>query len=316
MTIETMKAVRIHAYGGPEVLRYEDVSVPEPGPGEVRVRVCAVGVNPMDWMVREGYLREVVPYPLPLVPGWDISGVVAAVGPETTRFAVGDAVYGMADLNRNGGYAEYAVVREGELAPKPPSLDHVHAAAVPLTALTAWQALFDTAQLSAGQTVLIHGAAGGVGSFAVQLARLRGAYVVGTASSANVEFLRDLGAERVIDYTTTSFEEHVHDADIVLDTIGGDVRERSWSVLRRGGILVSLRNPPPSEQTARERGVRGAFVFVRPDTAALAQITTLIEAGHIRPVVSAVYPLVAAGEAQERNRGGHTRGKLVVQVAA
>lgn len=316
----TMKAVQIHEYGGPEVLRYEDAPLPEPGEGEVLVRVHAAGVNPVDWKVRQGLLRTAIRYELPLIPGWDVSGTVEAVGNGNGSFRVGDDVYGRPDITRNGAYAEYVVVRARELAKKPRLLGHVHAAAVPLAALAAWQVLFEAPApyssigLKKGQTILIHGAAGGVGSFAVQLARWRGARVVGTASGGNEGFLAGLGVQQVVDYTTQRFEEVVHNVDAVLDTIGGEVQERSWQVLKPGGVLASIVGRP-SEDLARAHGARAAYVFVQPNSGQLEEIARLVDAKVIRPVLADVLPLVQARRAQEISQAGHVRGKIVLTVA-
>src|SRR6185369_6723311 len=203
----TMKAVRIHSYGGPEVLVYEDAPRPEAAAGEVLIRVHAAGVNPLDWKVRAGYVQEWLQHQFPLIPGWDVAGIVEAVGRGVEQFRPGDAVYGLLDISKNGAYAEYVAAPARSLARKPATVDHVKAAAVPIAALTAWQALFDVARLAAGQTVLVHAAAGGVGHFAVQLAKWQGARVVGTASAANASFVKELGAAQVIDYQSTRFEE-------------------------------------------------------------------------------------------------------------
>ena len=307
-----MNAVRIHRYGGPEVLRYEGVPRPEPGTGEVLIRVHGAGVNPVDWKVREGYARDFLKHALPLVPGWDVSGVVEAAGPGATRWKPGDELFSRPDIARNGAYAEFLVVRESEAARKPQSLDHLQAAAVPLAALTAWQALFDAAGLGPGQTVLIHAAAGGVGHFAVQLAKWKGARVIGTASAGNHAFLRTLGADDTIDYTTTRFEEVVRDADVVLDTMGGDTQQRSWKTLREGGILSTILAPPPEEAVPPEK--RLGYTFVQPNAEQLSEIATLIDAGKIRTVVETVLPLPEARSAQDRSQAGHVRGKIVLQV--
>jgi NADPH:quinone reductase-like Zn-dependent oxidoreductase len=259
-SVQTMKAIRIHAYGGPEFLVYEDAPRPQPEKGEVLIRVHAAGVNPVDWKIREGYLKDMLHRSLPLVPGWDVSGVVETVGPGVTRLKKGNEVYSRPDIARDGAYAEYIVVRESEVALKPKTIDHIHAAAIPLAGLTAWQSLFDAGKLMTGQKVLIHAAAGGVGSMAVQLAKWKGAYVVGTASEHNHDFLRDLGADEIIDYTKTRFEDAVHDTDMVFDTIGGDTRKRSWQVLKKGGILVSIISPPSVEE-ANIHGVLQSCVF-------------------------------------------------------
>jgi NADPH:quinone reductase-like Zn-dependent oxidoreductase len=242
--MKMMKAVVIRSYGGREVLDVEEVPVPGIADDEVLIRVHAAGVNPVDWKVRAGYLKEMLPYEFPLTLGWDVSGTVAEAGSNVTGFSTGDEVYALADISRNGAYAEFIVVKADGVALKPDSLDHVHAASVPLAALTAWQALFDTADLSRGQKILIHAAAGGVGSFAVQLAKWKGAHVLGTASARNREFLLGIGADEVIDYTTTPFEDAAVDVDVVLDAMGGDSRERSWKTLKSGGILVSIVGPP------------------------------------------------------------------------
>jgi len=309
-----MKAIRFHEYGGPEVLRYEDAPKPEPAPGEVLVRVHAAGINPVDWKIRQGYMKAMRPYPLPLIPGWDLSGVVETNGPGATRFQPGDGVYSRPDLGRNGAYAEYIAVREEELAVKPKTLDHLHAAAVPLTALTAWQALFDAGGVTAGQTVLIHAAAGGVGSFAVQLAHWRGARVIGTASARNHEYLKSLGCDQAIDYTTTRFEDVVRDVDMVLDTMSGETRARSWSVIRKGGILVTILGPGPSEEEAASRGVRAALFLVRADAAQLSEIAQLIDAGIVKVHLDAVFPLADAAHAHELSATNRVRGKIVLKV--
>ena len=250
----TMKAVRIHAYGGPDVLAYEDAPRPTAGDGEVLIRVYATSVNPFDVAVRAGYMDGYFHYKLPLVLGSDVSGVIEAVGAGVTGFAPGNAVYARGGVFRDGANAEYVVVFATDVAAKPASLDHLHAAALPHVTLTAWQALFEQAQLSTGQTVLIHGAGGGVGHIAVQLAHWRGAKVIGTAST-NLDVLRDLKVEQIIDYSKTPFESVAHDVDVVLDTIGGDVQERSYATLKPGGILVATVQPP-SEETAKAHGVR------------------------------------------------------------
>jgi NADPH:quinone reductase-like Zn-dependent oxidoreductase len=242
-----------------------------------------------------------------------LSGVVESTGPEVTRLVPGDEVYSRPAVARDGAYAEYIVVRESEVALKPKSIGHILAAAVPVAALTAWQALFDTAELIGGQKVLIHGGAGGVGAFAVQLAKWRGAHVIATASKRNQDFLQSLGASETIDYATTRFEEVVRRADVVLDTIGGETQKRSWGVLKKGGILVSIVGPPsPEEATAH--GVRHASVVAEPNARQLAEIAELIDSGKLRPVVETVLPLLEAARAHKLSQTGHTRGKIVLQV--
>lgn len=309
-----MKAIRIHAYGGPEVLRYEEAPRPHLAEGDVLVRVHAAGINPVDWKVRQGYLRQMIPYTLPFIPGWDVSGVVEEVGPGAQGFAVGDEVYSRPDIARDGAYAEYIAVRASELARKPRTLSHVEAAGVPLAGITAWQALFDVGGLEAGQTVLIHAASGGVGSFAVQFAKWKGARVLATASATNHELVRGLGADEVIDYRTTRFENVARDVDVVFDTLGGETQRRSWSVLKPGGIQVSIVSPP-SEETAKAHGVRAGYLFIGPNAVVLTEIARLIDEGHVRPIIGEVMPLAEARRAHELSQTGHARGKIVLKVA-
>lgn len=309
----TMKAVRVHEYGGPEVLKYEDAPKPTPAADEVLIRVHAAGLNPVDWKVRAGLAKGRLNYKMPFIPGWDVSGVVEAVGSGAKRLKVGDEVYSRPDISRDGSYAEYIVVRESEVALKPKSIDHVTAAAIPLASLTAWQALFDAAKLTAGQTVLIHGAAGGVGTFAVQFAKTKGARVIATASKKNHDFLRSLGADEVIDYNTTKFEDVVHDVDAVLDTITGETADRSWQVIKKGGVYVSIL-APPSKERAAERGVRAEHVFVQAKPDQLDEIGKLVDAGKVNVIIEKVFPLTQARAAQELNATGHTRGKIVLRV--
>ena len=312
----TVKAVRIHEYGGPDVVRYEESPQPEPGPGEVLVRVHAAGVNPVDWKTRSGGGQaDKIGDRFPMVLGWELSGTVEEIGPEVDGLVVGDEVFGLVRFPQPGEtYAEYAAVPAHELAPKPPGLSHAEAAAVPLAALTAWQALFDAGGLESGQTTLVHAAAGGVGHLAVQLARWKGARVIGTASAANAEFLRSLGAEPV-DYADQRFEDVASDVDLVLDSLGGEVLERSFSVLRPGGVLVSIRAQPSSEQAERH-GVRATRVLVEPNADELRRIASLLESGEVRPVIHEELPLSEVGRAHQLSEEGHTRGKIVLRVGA
>jgi NADPH:quinone reductase-like Zn-dependent oxidoreductase len=310
---QTMKAIRMHEYGGPEVLVYEEAPRPRVREGEVLIRVHAAGVNPLDCKVRAGELKGVVQHKFPLIPGWDVSGVVEEVGQGVSQFKRGDEVFAMADPTRNGGYADYIAVREATLAMKPKSLHHVRAAAVPLSSLTAWRSLFDLGQLQAGQRILIHGGSGGVGHFAVQLAKWKGAYVIATASTRNQEVLRKLRADEIIDYTAQRFEEVAEKVDLVLDTIGGDTQERSWRVLNKGGALISLVQPP-SEQKARRFGVRGIMCSVQPDGAQLSKIAKLIDSAKLKPIIDRILPLSEARRAHELSQDGHIRGKIVLRV--
>jgi NADPH:quinone reductase-like Zn-dependent oxidoreductase len=310
---QTMKAIRIHNYGGPEVLKYEDAPRPEPGEGEVLIRVYAASVNPIDWKVREGHTKDFWPHKFPLILGWDLSGVVEELGRGVSRFKIGDEVYSVPDPTRNGAYADYIVVRESELALKPNSLHHIRAAAVPLAALTAWQSLFDTAQLQPGQRVLIHAGSGGVGHFAVQLAKWKGAYVFATASTKNQDLLPEVGVDKAIDYTQQRFEDVARKIDIVLDPIGGDTQERSWQVLKKSGILLSLVEPPSADK-AKALGIQAAFVASHPNGAELAKIAELIDFGDLKPIVNRILPLSEARRAHELSQTGHTHGKIVLRV--
>jgi NADPH:quinone reductase-like Zn-dependent oxidoreductase len=307
-----MKAIRFHEPGGPEVLKLEELPRPVPKAGEVLVKVHAAGVNPVDWKIRQNGGKGFGP-PLPQIPGFDIAGVVAEVGPDVKGFAAGEAVFGYLSLQRGGAYAEYAIALEGELARKPEGLSFGEAAAVPLAALTAWQALVDTAKVSEGQAVLVHAAAGGVGHFAVQIAKGLDAHVLATASAKNHEFLKGLGADEVIDYTAERFEEKAQGVDVVLDAVGGETQTRSLGVLAPGGILVSIVGAPPKAELER-RGVRGVGILVRPDGKQLAEIARWIEAGKLRAEVGATFPLAEAAKAHELSQGGHARGKIVLQI--
>lgn len=308
-----MSAVRIHAFGGPDVLQVGRIPRPAPGPGELLVRVRAAAVNPVDTGVRAGDSQDLADARLPYVPGYDLSGVVVETGPGVSRFAPNDEIFAMLDLRRGGAYAEYALVRETEAARKPVRLSHAEAASLPLVALTAWQALVETAALQPGQTVLIHAGAGGVGSIAIQLAKLRGATVITTASAANHDFVRALGADVAVDYRTQRFEEVAREVDVVLDPIGGETQIRSLETLREGGILVGLMGLTPGARTpARE--VRATAILVRPDAEQLASIAGLVDSGELRPVVSHLLPLEQAAEAHRQSETRRTRGKIVLDI--
>jgi NADPH:quinone reductase-like Zn-dependent oxidoreductase len=307
-----MKAIVVHEYGGPEVLKYEDVPRPEPKENEALVRVIAAGVNPVDALIRTGKYAKFFGTTLPLIPGYDIAGIVEKTGAKITKLKAGDSIY--AYVLWGGGYAEYAVATEGEATAKPKSLNYIEAAAVPLAALTAWQALIDIAKLSAGQTVLIHGGSGGVGSMAIQIAKARGAKVIATASTPNQDLLKQLGADVAIDYTKTKFEDVAKDVDVVLDSVGKDTLARSYGVVRKGGIVATL-VAQPDQAELDKHGIRGAAISVKPNASELAEITQLIEEKKIKPVVSQVLPLTEAVKAQEQAATHHTRGKIVLKIA-
>lgn len=308
-----MNCVCIFRHGGPEVLACCEAPRPRCASDELLIEVHAAGVNPVDWKIREGQLRGVLEHTFPLILGWDLSGTVCAVGSTTSRFRIGDEIFSRPDLRRDGAYAQYIAIKESDAALKPRSMDHRHAAALPFAGLAAWQSLVAVAALGPGQRALIHAAAGGVGSLAVQLAKARGAYVIATTSARNHNFVRDLGADEIIDYTTMRFEELAPDMDVVLDTIGGDTQTRSWKTLRRGGILVSLTSPPSTE-VAAQHGVRSAFVVVESNAAHLAELAVLAEAGKVKPVLGSVLPLAEARRAHALSQGGHTRGKIVLEL--
>jgi NADPH:quinone reductase-like Zn-dependent oxidoreductase len=309
-----MKAIRLHARGGPEQLVFEDAPKPLAGECEALVRVCASGITPTELTWSETYQTCDGTERIPTIPGHELSGVVEMLGPRVSEPAIGEAVYALTSFCRDGTAAEYVVVKAEDLAPKPRTLDHSAAAAVPLSALTAWQALVDHAGLNSGQRVLIHGAAGGVGTFAVQIAHLYGAHVIGTASTRNVDFVLGLGADGVVDYTKARFEGVARDVDVVLDTIGGDTLERSWRTLRKGGVLVSIVENI-SQERAAARGARGVFFIVKPSRSQLMEIVRLIDAGKLRPVIGKVVPLEQARQAFEHGLAGHKRGKIVLCVA-
>src|SRR5216117_577079 len=307
-----MKAVVAHEYGAPDVLKFEEVPRPEPSEDEALVRVIARGVNPADPLTLSGkYAREFGTH-LPLIPGYEIAGVVEKTGANVTKLKVGDAVYGYPTFG--GGWADYITVKEWEVAVKPKSLNFVDAAAVPMGALTAWQALVDVAKLQPGQTVLIHGGSGGVGSFAIQIAKARGARVIATASTANQDLLKQLGADVAVDYTKTKFEDVARDVDAVLDPVGKETLARSYGVVKKDGIVMSLvARPDPVE--IKKRGIRGAGISVHPDAADLTEIAHLIDAGKMKPIVTQVLPLSEAIAAQQQAATHHTRGKVVLRIA-
>jgi NADPH:quinone reductase-like Zn-dependent oxidoreductase len=309
-----MKAVRIHTFGGPEALTYEDAPRPEPEDGEVLIRVAAAAVNPVDWMTEMGAMENLAPHTLPLIPGWDVAGTVEALGPNVSTFALGDSVFANADLQRDGAYAEYIALSAGLVRPKPAAVDFAAAAAIPLAATAAWLALTEQAGLREGQTILIHGAGGSVGGYAVQIARARGAKVIATATGDDLEYVRSLGADAVVDYKTEKFEDAARNVDAVLDPVGGETQARSWQALRDGGVLVTTLAVTTASPEAAARGVRGKAFGSAPSGAILAEIARLVEAGQLRARVDSVYPLSEARRAQEYARGGHPHGKVVLEV--
>jgi NADPH:quinone reductase-like Zn-dependent oxidoreductase len=309
-----MRADRIHAFGGPDVLSIDDVPVPEPKDTEMLVRVVAASVNPVDYKIRSGHYPPVQPNDLPKILGRDVAGTVERIGKAVTAFRPGDEIYAM--LGRDaGGYADYTTVTEKEAARKPQTLDFVQAAAVPLAALTAWQGLFDHGALRRHQRVLIHGGAGGVGHFAVQFAKLHGAWVATTVSADDMQLARQLGADRPIDYKSEKFEDAVNDIDLVLDLIGGETQKRSWKVLKDGGVFISSLQLPDQDEAER-RKIRAANYMAHPSADELTEIGRLIDLGDVRVVINAVYPLEDVAKAHEHMEHDHIQGKVVLKVAA
>jgi NADPH:quinone reductase-like Zn-dependent oxidoreductase len=309
-----MKAWRVNSFGGTEAMNLEDVALPQPGAGEILVKVHAAGVGPWDGWIRSGH--SALPQPLPLTLGSDLSGTVAAVGEGVTDFAEGEPVYGVTNPRFIGAYAEYAVAKAGMIAGKPQSLTHEEAASVPVIAVTAWQALFEQARVGQGQAVLIHGAAGNVGAYAVQFARQSGAKVIATSGTADIETVRALGADGVIDYRRQRFENEVRDVDVVLDLVGGETQAWSFAVLKPGGMLVSAVSQPDQALAARH-GVKALFFLVEVTTLHLTRIAEMIDAGELRVNVGQVLPFAEARAAHEMLEGGrpHPQGKIVLNVA-
>ena len=308
---KTMKAIVAHEYGGPDVLKFEEVPVPEPKENEILVRVIASGVNPADPLILNGKYAKEFGTHLPLILGYDMAGVVVKTGAKVTKLKVGDPVY--AYLLWGGGWAEYCISNETESAIKPKSLSFAEASAVPLAALTAWQA-FDLGKLQSGQTVLIHGGSGGVGSFAIQIAKARDARVIATASTANQDLLKQLGADIAIDYTKQKFEEIAHDVDFVLDPVGRDTLARSYGVVKKGGWVVTIISRCDEAELKRHE-IHGASLSSHPNSVELAEITKLIDAGKIKPIVTQVLPLPEAAKADGQAETHHTRGKIVLKIA-
>lgn len=306
-----MKAVVIHEYGDESVLKIEEIEKPQPQADEVLIKIEIAAVNPVDWKIRDG-LGEQFGMKLPFISGCEISGTIEETGADVKKFRTGDAVFSFTG-KYDGGYAEYVAVKETAVEKKPENIDYENAAAIPVGALTAYQAIFDKAGLQKGQKILIHAASGGVGSMAVQLAKNAGAYVYATASGANENFVKDLGADEFIDYKTTNFEDAVKDVDVVFDTIGGETQERSFRVLKTGGFLVSVVSPP-SPESAEKFGVKAEMIGVQPNAAQLAEITELAAAGKLKTHIAKVFPFSAVKEAHELSKAGHAKGKIVLQI--
>lgn len=307
-----MKLVRIHDYGGPEALAYEDAEIPQPGPGQVLVKVAAASVNPVDWKLRSGAAKAMAPLSMPAVLGGDVSGTVAALGEGVSNWREGDEVFAL--LGLTGAYAQYIVTEAANLARKPGALSFAEAASLPLVALTAWQGFAEDQRDLAGLTVLIHNAAGGVGSVAVQIAKAQGARVVGTASEKNAAYVKGLGADEVFDARVTRLESLPRDIDILMDLVGNPAALELWRLVKPGGSVIRIAGGADAPAFAEQDGIRALKVRVKPNGAQLAQIGALAATGKLRPEIAASFPLAQAGAAQELSRAGHVRGKIVLTM--
>lgn len=309
-----MKAVVVNEYGGPDVLKYQDAPRPEPKNDEILVRVVAAAVNPVDTYVRQGMFAKGGIDNRPLIIGYDIAGIVEKTGADAKKFKAGDQVYSYLSVMRGGGYAEYAIAKESETALKPKNINFEEAAAVPLAATTAWQALIDQAKIKKGQTVLIHGGSGGVGSFAIPIAKSRDTKVIATASTAHQASLKQLNVDQPIDYTTTKFEDVVKDVDVVLNCVRADALGRSYGVVKKGGTIVSITDEPDQTECGKHE-ITCSRLGAHPDAKVLEELTKLIEAGKMKPIVSQTFPLAGASKAQEQIETHHTLGKIVLKVS-
>ena len=308
-----MKAVQINRFGDRSVLELNDIEIPTPTVNEVLIKVKSAAVNPVDWKIRQGYLQSVLNHPLPLTLGWDVSGEVAAVGAQVTQLKVGDAVYSRPEISKNGSFAEYMTVTADEVALKPSAFTWQEAAGVPLAALTALQSLYEIANLQAGERVLIHGGSGAVGQFAIQLAKLRGAYVYTTTSAQNTGLVQSLGADQAIDYHLEDFSK-LKDIDVVFDTIGGETQANSWQTLIKGGRLVSI-SANPDADTATKYGVSAYFCFVQPNREHLDHLSGLANAGKLTVNIDSEFGLHEVAKAHERSETGRAQGKIIINIS-
>jgi NADPH:quinone reductase-like Zn-dependent oxidoreductase len=309
-----MRAVRIHQYGGTETLQLDQVETPVINTDDILIKVKSSAINPVDWKIREGYLQEFIPYKLPITLGWDVAGVVSAIGSSVSDFKVGDEVFSRPDISRDGSYAEYVAVKADEVVLKSTKLDFAQAAALPLAGITAWQCLVDVGLLQAGQRVLIHAGAGGVGHLAIQIAKAKGAIVIATASEKNQALLTQLGADQAVDYNLGTLADQIEPVDLVIDTMGGDVQSESWALLKTGGMIVSV-VAPPSEEIAKEHDVKAAFVFIEPSSRILRELNILVENDQLMPLIEHRFPLEQIVDAHLQSQSGRTRGKIVIDVS-
>ena len=308
-----MKAVQINSFGDRSVLELNEIDIPAPTEDEVLIKVKSAAVNPVDWKIREGHFQPIFNHPLPLTLGWDMSGEVVAIGSNVKSLKVGDAVYSHSNIAKNGSYAEYLTVAADEVAHKPSSLSWQQAAGIPLAALTAWQSLYELTKLEAGERVLIHAGSGAVGQFAIQLAKLCGAYVYTTTSFRNIELVMSLGADHAIDYHKEDFSE-LKNIDVVFDTIGGDTQANSWKTLNKGGRLVSV-TENPNQTTAAKHDVSAFFCFVQPNRSRLEKLAEIADSGHLRVNIDSEFGLDQVAEAHERSETGRAQGKIIINVS-
>ena len=310
---ELMKAVQIHEFGNQTVLKLNDIDIPVPDDHAVLIKVYASSVNPVDWKIREGYLQGLLNHSLPLTLGWDVAGVVARIGSKVSNLKVGDDVYSRPNIANNGSYAQYMTVSADEVALKPKSLSFQEAAGVPLAGLTAWQAMYEISNVQPGERVLIHAGSGAVGQFAIQLAKLRGAFVYTTTSAKNTELVLSLGADQVINYQQEDFSE-LRGLDIVFDTLGGDTLAKSWATLKQGGRIVSVVENP-DELKAKELGIKAAFCFVQPNAEQLTKLAQLADAGKFKVNIDSEFPLEQVDQAHLRSESGRAQGKIIINIA-
>jgi NADPH:quinone reductase-like Zn-dependent oxidoreductase len=309
-----MRAVRIHQYGGVDTLTLDNIDKPTINNDDILIQVKSASINPVDWKIREGYLQAFIPYELPLTLGWDVAGIVTEVGSQVTEFTVGDEVFSRPAINRQGSYADFIAVKANEAVLKSPKLDFAQAASLPLAGITAWQCLVDVADIQEGQRVLIHAGAGGVGHLAIQIAKAKGAVVIATASESNQALLKQLGTDEAIDYRKAPLIEQIEPVDIVIDTVGGEVQQASWALLKDNGILVSVVDQP-DESVAKANNARAAFVFIEPSSRILKELNALVDADKLTPVIEHRFTLETIADAHLQSQTGRTRGKIVVDVS-
>lgn len=311
-----MKVIAIDQYGGKEQLKERDLEKPVPGENQVVVKLHATSINPIDWKLREGYLKTMLPFEFPIILGWDAAGIIDSVGPNVQDWKAGERVFARPETTNRGTYAEFTVVDSKLLAKIPENISFEEAACVPLAGLTAWQCLFNFGEVKAGDKVLIHAGAGGVGTFAIQFAKAKGAFVATTAGVHNIEFLKSLGADVVINYKTQDFAAELRDYDFVLDSMGGEIQEKSFSVLKNGGKLASIVSDPPDKEKAKAKNMKTGLVWLIPNGEQLAEIAELLGQGKVKVVIGHRFPLTEAGikEAHALSETHHAKGKIVIEV--